>query len=76
MRRSAYSLVIGPPVSVLVSNIRPLLALGLWGNGEDIAARFARTLQVSRGDLFVAQRHDWVNEHRTACRNVARQERN
>jgi hypothetical protein len=26
--------------------------------------------------LFVAQRHDWVNEHRTACRYVARQERN
>jgi len=25
-----------------------------------------------RTNLFVAQRHDWVNEHRAACRNIAR----
>jgi hypothetical protein len=38
---------------------------------------FAEQGQSGReGDLFVAQRHDWVNEHSAACRNVARQKRN
>ena len=52
-------------------------ALG-WGQVTALrpTLRALKTLALCKGALFVAKRDDWVNEHRTARRNVRRQEHN